>query len=487
MNRSNSSAWFVTRPADLTSLQSDSLERVVKFDLASLHQLNPERYPFLLESVAQGGLGQFDILLAYPQHTLQLNDIAQAQSFVAAFEQEWLEQSIGAQQRAEYQQAVKNQLGDLPFHGGWFAYFSYDYAQVVEPVLDLPRSDLPLAHLSRIPCAIIIDHRSGQMTLIAETQFAHALDEMQADLTMVLAKELTHATAANSPNVQSQSEEPEDKYLLGVQAIKEYILAGDVFQVNLSRQWTVNLAPQTSYLAVYHALRHNNPAPFAALVSLKDAQNRPWQIISSSPERLVKYQAPWVETRPIAGTRKRSTQAQADLELIAELISHPKERAEHIMLIDLERNDLGRICLPGTVQVNELMVVETYQHVHHIVSNVRGQPQAGLTPLDIVHALFPGGTITGCPKIRCMQIIAELEKMPRDAYTGSLGYINRDGSMDLNILIRTMMTRRSEQALVVQFRAGAGIVADSVAHSELTETRHKAKGLVNALSVDAAL
>jgi anthranilate synthase component 1 len=357
--------------------------------------------------------------------------------------------------------------------------------------LDLPRSALPLAHLSRIPCGIIIDHRTGQTTLIAEAEFADRLDEMQADLKTVFdvlpmdkPEPLLEKAA---PKMQSQSEEPEDKYLLGVQAIKEYILAGDVFQVNLSRQWTINLAPDTSYLAVYQALRQNNPAPFAALVCLTDAKNQPWQIISSSPERLVKYQAQWVDTRHIAGTRKRSLDAQADLDLMAELISHPKERAEHIMLIDLERNDLGRICLPGTVQVNELMVVETYQHVHHIVSNVRGKPQEGLTPLDIVHALFPGGTITGCPKIRCMQIIAELEQMPRDAYTGSLGYINRDGSMDLNILIRTMMTRQSDEALVVQFRAGAGIVADSHADSELTETRHKAKGLVNALSAHNSL
>jgi Anthranilate/para-aminobenzoate synthases component I len=167
--------------------------------------------------------------------------------------------------------------------------------------------------------------------------------------------------------------------------------------------------------------------------------------------------------------------------LIEELISHPKERAEHIMLIDLERNDLGRICQPGTVEVNELMVVETYEHVHHIVSNVRGQLQDGFDPLDIVHALFPGGTITGCPKVRCMEIIAELEQMPREAYTGSLGYINRDGSLDLNILIRTMLHSYQHDQSVVQFRAGAGIVADSVADNELTETRHKAKGLINAL------
>ena len=167
-----------------------------------------------------------------------------------------------------------------------------------------------------------------------------------------------------------------------------------------------------------------------------------------------------------------------DQALIEELISHPKERAEHSMLIDLERNDLGRICQPGTVEVDELMVVESYEHVHHIVSNVRGRPQQGMTPLQMIHAVFPGGTITGCPKIRCMEIVAELEQGAREAYTGSLGYINRDGSMDLNILIRSFI----QQGEQLRFRAGAGIVADSIAEAELKETRHKAKGLLRALA-----
>ncbi|PLA74724.1 aminodeoxychorismate synthase, component I, partial [Hydrogenovibrio sp. SC-1] len=174
---------------------------------------------------------------------------------------------------------------------------------------------------------------------------------------------------------------------------------------------------------------------------------------------------------------KRSIEQAQDQALIAELISHPKEIAEHIMLIDLERNDLGRICQPGTVNVNELMVVESYQHVHHIVSNVRGRLNPGLTPLEVIHATFPGGTITGCPKVRCMEIIAELEQMPRRAYTGSMGYINRDGSMDFNILIRTLLQQENR----VSFRAGAGIVADSEPERELQESAHKAKGMLNAL------
>jgi anthranilate synthase component 1 len=189
-----------------------------------------------------------------------------------------------------------------------------------------------------------------------------------------------------------------------------------------------------------------------------------------------------VETRPIAGTRPRSDSPAADAVYSDELLAHPKERAEHIMLIDLERNDLGRICVPGSIEVNELMVLESYAHVHHIVSNVRGRLREDILPGEVIRAVFPGGTITGCPKVRCMEIIAELEQTARGAYTGSMGYINRDGSMDLNILIRSMVSRGNR----LQLRAGAGIVADSVASAELEETRAKARGLLRALGLDQA-
>ena len=438
-------------------------------DLSKLHELNPERYPFLLESVAKGGLGEFDILFAYPQQTLQLNDLSDKETFLSQVESSFLETLLTETSDLE-----------LPFTGGWFSYFSYDYAQVVEPVLDLPTSEFPLAVMTRIPAAVIVNHRTGEVSLIAEPEYSSVFEQMQSDIKQVMTLVSTDSVIKTAV----ASEEPEAKYLDGVQKIKEYILSGDVFQVNLSRQWQVALDANTDYLKVYRALRRHNPAPFAGLACFKGVDQQPWQVISSSPERLVKYQAPWVETRPIAGTRKRSDDLEADKALIAELLAHPKERAEHIMLIDLERNDLGRICQPGTVEVNELMVVESYEHVHHIVSNVRGKLQDGMSPLDIIHALFPGGTITGCPKIRCMEIVAELEQMPREAYTGSLGYINRDGSLDLNILIRTMIQSEKNGQPTVQFRAGAGIVADSIAESELTETRHKAKGLVNALMSD---
>lgn len=438
-------------------------------DLATLHQLYPQRYPFLLESVAQGVLGQYDILFAFPQEVIRLEDVADIERFQTQVKQTFSDMKLTETDC------------HLPFYGGWFAYFSYDYAQAIEPSLDLPSSQFPLANLTRVPTAVVVNHQTAEVQIVAEPEFAHLIPQIQADIESALMTQVNESAI----QIQNAQEEPEQKYLEGVKAIKEYILSGDIFQVNLSRLWQVELAEKSNYVDVYRALRTHNPAPFAALAYFDEQQ--PWSIISSSPERLVKYQAPWVETRPIAGTRKRSDDLETDQALIDELISHPKERAEHIMLIDLERNDLGRICQPGTVEVNELMVVETYEHVHHIVSNVRGQLQDGYDPLDIVHALFPGGTITGCPKVRCMEIIAELEQMPREAYTGSLGYINRDGSLDLNILIRTMVHSQQGEQSIVQFRAGAGIVADSDPQHELTETRHKAKGLIRALRSQEAL
>lgn len=432
-------------------------------DVLALHRLNAQRYPFLLQSVAHGQLGRYDILFAFPQEKRVLKDAAEAEAFQQGFHEDY---------HALHTEATEL---DLPFSGGWFGYFSYEYAQVVEPSLALPASDLPLAVLVRIPAAVIVDHLHHQWHLVAEVGFEDCLADMQRDLEKAQAWSNAAETSPKPLSVADTWEEPESKYLNGIQAIKDYILAGDIFQVNLSREWRFTLA-SGDYVEVYAALRRHNPAPFAACAQFGD-----WQLLSSSPERLVRTHGDWVEARPIAGTRKRLADAAGDRALVEELISHPKERAEHIMLIDLVRNDLGRICVPGTVEVNELMVVESYEHVHHIVSNVRGHLQAGMTPLEVLHATFPGGTITGCPKVRCMEIIAELEQAPRQAYTGSLGYINRDGSMDFNILIRSFLQRDQQLSL----RTGAGIVADSVAERELQEARHKAKGLLNALSAGA--
>lgn len=445
-------------------------------DLLRLHQVFPQHYPYLLESVASTVDHRFSILFAYPQDQQVLKDFSDAEIFQQQF----------VQQFSQLCTEPMRQQPPYPFTGGWFIYLSYEYGQVVEPVLSLPESNLPLAVLSRVPAAVIFDHEKLQLVALAEEGFESLLTQIQQDWHQIKNQDLSEGQVT----LLSQSEEPETKFLQGVEQIKDYILAGDVFQVNLSRQWSVNLAAETDAVAVYQALRQHNPAPFAAL-----AQFENWAIISSSPERMVRTQwqqtdvLPYlrVETRPIAGTRKREQSAEKDQALREELIAHPKERAEHIMLIDLERNDLGRICQPGSVKVNELMTIESYQHVHHIVSNIQGQLKSGINPLQVLHAVFPGGTITGCPKIHCMEIIAELEQMPRQAYTGSLGYINRDGSMDTNILIRSFIhcpASALQPENQLHFRAGAGIVADSIPERELKETRHKARGLLRALGAE---
>jgi anthranilate synthase component 1 len=274
------------------------------------------------------------------------------------------------------------------------------------------------------------------------------------------------------PRIRAVTEEPAGVYLESVRRAKRYIRDGDVFQANLSRTWTGQWCDEVNASAVYRRLRRTNPAPFAGLVRWGDMT-----IISSSPERLLRIADGMAETRPIAGTRPRGTTAAADAALRRELIDHPKERAEHIMLIDLERNDLGRICTPGSVRVDEYMTLESYAHVHHIVSNVSGRVRDDVTPGGAIRAVFPGGTITGCPKVRCMEIISELEQRPRGAYTGAIGYLGRDGRLDLNILIRTLVQHPAYFTL----HAGAGIVADSQPQHELEETRAKARGVLAAL------
>lgn len=351
---------------------------------------------------------------------------------------------------------------ELPFVGGWFLYLGYELAAEIEAKLKLPahESEFPVAFARYCPGAIILDHALREAWVVSDS----APDaEFMVEIASTTKSGSWDRPAANF------AEDGDDQFLSGVRKIKDYILDGDVFQVNLSRGWRGET--NASSAQVYAALRASNPGPFAGLVTRGDSA-----VVSSSPERLVRSHAGWVDTRPIAGTRPRGHSQAADAALSAELLAHPKERAEHIMLIDLERNDLGRICKAGSVEVNELMVLETYAHVHHIVSNVRGRLSEGVGPGSIIQAVFPGGTITGCPKVRCMEIIAELEGTGRGPYTGAFGYLSRTGDMDLNILIRTLQMFRGNIAV----RAGAGIVADSEPKHELAECRSKAQGILRA-------
>jgi len=444
-----------------------------KFDLFALVSSNTARYPFLLESTARQETARkqtarYDILFCFPQQTLRKTFNAEleldatpisARGFLPALDQMWREQ------RREPSPS------GLPFSGGWFLYLGYELVAEIEPGLDLPAGDsrLPIAQATRIPAAIIYDHVADTTSIVAEAAYAELLEVIAGDLHRSSAMP-GNDVAVDWPLLQ---EDPAQRYLDGTQTVLDYIRDGDVFQVNLSRQWQAEPVPPASCYSFYRRLRLSNPAPFAGFAALGEGT-----IISSSPERLVCSHGSEIETRPIAGTRPRRAAAQADLSIRDELLAHPKERAEHVMLIDLERNDLGRLCEAGSVRVDEMMTLESYAHVHHIVSNVRGRLRPGITPGQIIAAVFPGGTITGCPKVRCMEIIAELEQTARGPYTGSFGYLSHNGDMDLNILIRTISMEQNW----LRFRTGAGLVADSVAEQELAETRAKARGLILALA-----
>jgi anthranilate synthase component 1 len=442
-------------------------------DLLSLQREQPDDFPFLLQSaVVDAGeydAARYDILFAFPSDTLQLTadgcvllDGIETESadFLRQLDRVW-------QQAARHHRSLQT---EVPFCGGWFLYLGYELAGQIEPRLELPPPDntMPIAAATRIPAAIVNDHTMQQTILVAETA------ELLAELEMILETPPRYRPVAIPPAVAMQADLPKT-YLDQVARVKHYIVEGDVFQVNLSRAWRGSRPPGMAPADIYARLCQTNPAPFAGLATFPQGA-----IISSSPERLLRVKAGWAETRPIAGTRPRSQSESDDIALKTELIRHPKERAEHIMLIDLERNDLGRVCKPGSVEVNEMMVLESYAHVHHIVSNIRGKLEDDVTPGQAIRAVFPGGTITGCPKERCMAIIAELEQTARGAYTGSIGYLNHNGDMDLNILIRTITMDND----TISLRAGAGLVADSVAEQELEETCHKARGMLLALGAE---
>ncbi|TXH77385.1 MAG: aminodeoxychorismate synthase component I [Lysobacteraceae bacterium] len=456
------------------------------FDPLDLHRRAPQRYPMLLQSTSSASQvgrapGRWDLLLATSGEAIVLANDGRVRDahgteigtdFLATLDRAWAVERIAREEPR------------WPFRGGWALFLGYELAAQIEPVLHLPCAEggLPRALALRCPVAVLRDHATGECVAIAEPGHEGMLEHVLADC--------DHARMP-SPSwrpPQDLEEDADAAFLEGVRRILDYLAAGDVFQVNLSRGWRARFEPALDPAALYARLRAASPAPFAGMFTGRSASGG-WAVASSSPERLVSVRGEIVETRPIAGTRPRFA-GDDDAARIRELVGHPKERAEHVMLIDLERNDLGRICTAGSIEVDELMSVESYAHVHHIVSNVRGRLHADTTPGDVIRAVFPGGTITGCPKVRCMQIIAELEGAGRGAYTGAMGWLNRDGDLDLNILIRsaeieTPVTMAEEPGgSVLRFRTGAGIVADSDPQRELDETRAKARGMLKALGAE---
>lgn len=380
------------------------------------------------------------------------------------------------------------------FWGGAVGYFSYDLVRDFEALPSMAKDDLP------IPClqfglydlVTAVDHQTARLHIIFCPPMERFLGESRETLYREGIDRLTEwevrlsgqpTPLANLPALEQMAFHPDqtrDDYLDRVRRCQAYISSGDIYQANLSHRFT--LQPPGTYnddtdrqayeQELYRRLQAVNPSPFSGLLHFEDVT-----LISSSPERLVRLQNRQADTRPIAGTRPRGHDARDDQRLIEELLANEKERAEHLMLVDLERNDLGRVCQFGSVQVDEFMAIEQYSHVSHIVSNVSGTLRPDATPFDLIHALFPGGTITGVPKIRCMEIIEELEPVRRGPYTGSFGYICWNGDLDLNIVIRTLVWCAGTGYLQV----GAGIVADSDPAKEYEETIQKAQAFFKAL------
>ena len=445
-------------------------------DLLALHRRAPSRYPLLMESAAAGTpQGRYDLLLVADGGGLRLDADGVARTlggaapagvcigatFLQALDAAW----HAARDAVPHGHGL-DAAPRWPFCGGWALLLDYELGAQIEPVLDLParRDGLPSALALRCPAAVLRDHVTGECVALAEPGAEYLLEAIVADM----AAPLPPLPAWQQP--QAVDEDAPGHFVAGVGRVLAHLHAGDVFQANLSRGWHARFAEAPDPARLYARLRAANPAPFAGLFNHSGRT-----VVSSSPERLVSVQGDLVQTRPIAGTRPRFA-GDDDAARIRELAGHPKERAEHVMLVDLERNDLGRICAPGSVEVDELMTVESYAHVHHIVSNVRGCLRAGTTPGEVIAATFPGGTITGCPKVRCMQIVAAVEGRARGAYTGAFGWLGLDGDMDLNILIRSAEVHGCE----LTFRTGAGIVVDSDPQRELDETRAKARGLLKA-------
>lgn len=379
----------------------------------------------------------------------------------------------------------------LPFTGGAVGYFGYDLNRQIERIPDIAEDDqnIPDIYLGFYSEAIIIDHKDNKTYAIAyipdrETAFGN---EAKSRLEKLIYKAIkaskdgrisTHYQADKPRNGISRvaanlaSNFTREQYKQAIDKAKAYINAGDIFQVNLAQRFTADL--HVDHFALYKLLRESNPAPFAAYLGYGD-----FSIISSSPERFMFVDDRYVETRPIKGTRPRYKNSAKDETAIAELRASEKDAAEHVMIVDVKRNDLGRVCEFGSVRVPDLMVVESYEAVHHLVSTVAGRLKPDVGTMDLIRASFPGGSITGAPKIRAMEIIEELEPHRRNLYTGSIGYISTHGKMDTNIVIRTITAIADKAYLQV----GGGIVADSDPEAEYIETLDKARALFNALGL----
>jgi len=385
----------------------------------------------------------------------------------------------------------------VPFLGGAVGYFSYDLCHFIErlPSTAIDDLKLPESYFAFYDAVMAFDRLEGRAYLVAtgfpETEEGQRLrrarmrlEEMKAWLYAASPSqeaslprrerlgEGEFQTIQENRRVLLKSNFTPEEYIKTVDRVREYIAAGDVFQVNLSQRFEADL--KIPPYELYKRLRMVNPAPFASYLNFQGVT-----IVSASPERFLKVQGDLVETRPIKGTRPRGRNPVEDEQLAQELTHSIKDRAENVMIVDLERNDLGRVCRYGTVNVTELAILETFPTIFHLTSTVVGRLRRGKSNIDLLKATFPGGSITGAPKVRAMEIIDELEPTKRSVYTGSIGYLSFNTDMDINIVIRTFLIKEGK----AYFQVGGGIIYDSDSEAEYMETLDKAKALIRALQL----
>jgi anthranilate synthase component 1 len=426
-------------------------------------------YSFLLESVEGGErLARYSFIGTEPSHVLRTEDENPVDPLNLV--------------EKEFAQLHPVSIADLPrFHGGMVGYLSYEVARHFErlPCPDQDPQGLPESVLMLADTLLVFDHITHKIKVVShahldgdvDTAYREATCKID-DLVDRLEQPINSKAPKNAPPTRSgvSSNFSQAEFEAIVSQAKEYIYAGDIIQAVLSQR----LARRTyaSPFAIYRALRSVNPSPYMYYLHLGD-----FYIVGASPELLVRVEDGIVSTHPIAGTRPRGKDATEDLALGEELKGDDKERAEHIMLVDLGRNDIGRISEPGTVEVTQLMDLERYSHVMHLVSHVQGKLRAGLSQLDALRSCFPAGTVSGAPKIRAMEIIAELEKEKRGPYAGAVGYLDFSGNLDTAIAIRTIVIKDN----IAYIQAGAGIVADSIPEREYQESLNKAQALLVAI------
>jgi len=358
---------------------------------------------------------------------------------------------------------------DIPFAGGALGYFSYDLGRSIEVLPELAAEDMPLPELlvGIYDWAIVVDHHLGHCKLVSHARFTErkVLEALHQQLLQTRIEEAESSFEVHGEIAANMSQ---DDYAQAFQRVKNYIRAGDCYQINLAQRFAVHVGGDVC--EAYDQFRQLSRAPFMAFLQVDDGKGLPFSVLSMSPERFLQVIDQKVETRPIKGTRPRHQDANLDEQVADELAHSIKDRAENLMIVDLLRNDIGKVCEVGSVKVDALFKLQRFTNVHHLVSIVRGTLAAGFNALDLLRGCFPGGSITGAPKLRAMEIIEELEPHRRGIYCGSIGYIGFDGSMDTNIAIRTSVICNDRMT----FFAGGGVVADSDCAREYQETFDKA-------------